>query len=121
MRESEQGFTLIEALVAMAILAVASVGLVRATQGHIDLIRGVETRTIAGWVAENRLVELGLPDAARLPSSVTMLGRDWQVTTTAKPSDDPAIAAVEVGVGEPGAARPLIVLRGFRDTQAAAR
>lgn len=111
----DAGFTLIEALVAMAILAIASAGLIRATETHVDLIRGVETRAVAGWVADNRMAELALPGTNALPASVTMLGRSWQVATTSRPSDDPAIAAIEVAVSEPGAARPAVTLRGFRD------
>ncbi|UAJ10261.1 type II secretion system minor pseudopilin GspI [Polymorphobacter megasporae] len=120
MTEHDTGFTLIEALVAMAVLAVASAGLIRATSAHIDLIRGVEARTIAGWVAENRLVEATLPAAATLPATVTMLGRAWQVTTTAKPSDDPDLAAITVSVTPQGATQPMATLRGFRDARSIA-
>jgi general secretion pathway protein I len=120
MTPRDAGFTLIEALVAMAVLAVASAGLIRATSAHIDLIRGVEARTIAGWVAENRLVEATLPGSPASPATVTMLGRQWQVTSTAKPSDDPELAAVTVTVAPSGATQPLATLRGFRDLRTAA-
>ncbi len=119
MTARDAGFTLIEALVAMAVLAVASAGLIRATSAHIDLIRGVEARTIAGWVAENRLVEATLPGAPPAPATVTMLGRQWAVTTTAKPSDDPDLVAVTVMVAPAGSTQPLATLRGFRDLRAA--
>lgn len=112
-RTADAGFTLIEALVAMAVLAVASSGLIRATEAHVDLIRGLQQRTVAGWVADNRLVELRLPGAA-LPSSVDMLGQRWQVATTLTATDDPAVTAVILAVGEPSA-RPLVTLRGFRE------
>lgn len=114
---NDDGFTLIEALVAMAVLAVASAGLIRATEAHIDLIRGIELRTVAAWVAENRLAELALPNAAGLPTTVSMLGRDWRVTTTPRASDDPDITAVEVAVAAPGAPA-LVTLRGFVDRPA---
>lgn len=107
------GFTLIETLVAMAVLAVASAGLLRAVAAHVDLIAGLETRAGARWVAENRLVELRLGMGA-LPAAVDMLGRRWRVTTTARASDDTDIVALTVAVGLPGAP-PLIRLDGFRD------
>jgi len=118
MTARDAGFTLIEALVAMAVLAIASAGLIRATSAHIDLIRGVEARSIAGWVAENRLVEATLPGYPPLPATVTMLGRRWTVTSTDKPSDDPDLAAVTVTVAPAGSTRPLATLRGFRDLRA---
>ena len=55
MRDDEQGFSLIEALVALAVLAIATVGLMRTVQTHIDSTRGLERRAAAMWVAENRL------------------------------------------------------------------
>ena len=58
MRDGEQGFSLIEALVALAVLAIATVGLMRTVQTHIDSTRGLERRAAAMWVAENRLAEL---------------------------------------------------------------
>ena len=111
---ADAGFTLIEALVTMAVLAVASAGLIRATEAHVDLIGGIESRTIARWAGENRQTELRLQVAATLPATVTIVGRNLHVTTTSRPSDDPDIAAVAVGVGLEGR-QPLVTLRGFHD------
>jgi general secretion pathway protein I len=112
----EQGFTLIEALVALLILGVAAAGLVRAVESHIDSIARLEQRAAALWVAENRLTELGLPypDAAATAGTVDMLGRRWQVRTTMRTSPDPDLSRVDVAVGPPGAA-PLVTLNGFVD------
>ena len=56
----EDGFSLIEALVALLILGVTTAGLIRAAEAHVDSIRGMERRAAAQWVAENRLVEARL-------------------------------------------------------------
>ena len=56
--KDEHGFSLIEALVALAVLAIATVGLVRAVESHVDSTRALERRAAAMWVAENRLAEL---------------------------------------------------------------
>ena len=45
--QPDAGFTLIEAMIALLILGIAAVGLSRATQGHIDLIRGLQSRASA--------------------------------------------------------------------------
>lgn len=70
------GFTLIEALVALAILAVAAAGIIGATERHIDTVSGLERRTAARWVAENKLAELSLTGNDRIPARerVEMLG-----------------------------------------------
>lgn len=113
----EAGFTLIEALVALLILAVASAGLIGAVEAHVDTIRGLELRTAAQWVAENRLEELRLgPNVTSAPdASVAMLGYDWRVRVTQKTSQDPDIRDMSVAVAPAGGGAPLVTLRGFVD------
>lgn len=110
MTRPDAGFTLVEALVAMAVLAVAAGGLIRATEAHVDMVAQIEERTAARWVAENRLAEirLGLPR----PATVPMLGRDWRVATRIRPSGQPGLVAVEVAVSRPGGAA-LVTLNSF--------
>lgn len=115
-RASEEGFSLIEALVALLILAIATTGLIRAAEAHVDSIRALETRAAAQLVAENRLVELGLPGAAGgAPAEVEMLGHAWRISVSDKPSDDPDLRAVEVAVTARGEDEPLVTLDGFVD------
>ena len=52
----------------------AAAGLIRATESHVDSIRGLELRAGARWVAQNRLAELAVPGSAR-PDTVTMMGQ----------------------------------------------
>lgn len=114
-RPAEQGFTLIEALVALAVLAIAAIGLIRATEAHVDSVRGLELRAAAQWVAENRLVELGLPGPAPAPATVAMLGHSWQVATALSRTDDPDLKAVHIAVSQLGAAQPAFALDGVVD------
>ena len=93
------GYSLMEAMVALFILAIATVGLTRATQTHIDSVRALEMRAVAQWVAENRLVEMSLAAAAEQPSTVPMMGREWRVDTRTRPTSDPDLIAVDVRVG----------------------
>lgn len=110
---SDAGFTLIETLVAMAVLAVAAAGFVHATAGHIDTIGRLEARAGGGWAADNALAEarLGLT-----PAAASLLGRTWRPAVAIHGSDDPEIAALSVAVDDGGT---RVALRGFRDTAAA--
>lgn len=110
------GYSLMEALVALFILAIATVGLTRATQTHIDGVRGLEQRVIAQWIAENRLVELNLEGAvAPTASTVRMMNRDWAVDVKIRPTDDPDLLAVDVAVSEAGTTGATVSLSGFVD------
>lgn len=117
--KGEDGFSLIEALVALAILAIATVGLVRTVEAHIDSTRAMEQRAAAMWVAENRLAELeaGIGGA----NQVEMLNRPWRVAVIERGTDDPSIRRVRIDVfaGEARAgASPLASLDGFVDAGA---
>ena len=118
---AEAGFTLIEALVALVILALASVALLGAGEAHVRNVAELESRAIAQWVAENRLVELSLARgrAQETPVSTEMLGREWRVSMIMKPTSDPELAEVEIRVAEPDATQPLVIFGGFLDTGAA--
>ncbi|MBU1346270.1 MAG: type II secretion system minor pseudopilin GspI [Alphaproteobacteria bacterium] len=106
-----------EALVALFILAIATVGLTRATQAHVDGVRGLEQRVVAQWVAENRLVELNLEGPAATPdvSVVRMMDRDWDVRVARRATDDPDLIAVDVAVSPAGGMNESVRLSGFVD------
>jgi general secretion pathway protein I len=115
---TEAGFSLIEALVALAILAIATVGLIRTVETHIDSTRALEGRQAAMWVAENRLAELeaGIDGSDR----ADMLGRAWRIAVAERATGDPAIRRVRIDVYEtPGRpnASPLASLDGFVDAE----
>jgi general secretion pathway protein I len=107
------GFSLIEALVALAVLAIAAVGLMRTVEAHIDSTRGLERRAAAMWVAENRLAELEL-GAPSLPKEAEMLGQRWRIAQTTTRTDDPEILKVRIQVFG-SETSPLATLDGFLD------
>jgi general secretion pathway protein I len=109
------GFSLIEALVALAVLAIASVGLMRTIESHIDSTRGLERRAVAMWVAENRLAELELGTRATNAREAEMLGQRWRVAVDRRATDDPEIVRVRIDVFGGGETAPLASLDGFVD------
>jgi general secretion pathway protein I len=110
---NDEGFSLIEALVALAVLAIATVGLMRAVETHLDSARGLERRTAAMWVAENRLAEL---EAGIAGSDQTeMMGQAWKVATVRQRTEDPEIERVRISVTPATETAPLASLDGFVD------
>lgn len=112
--DGESGFSLIEALVALAVLAIATVGLIRTVEAHIDSTRGLERRAAAMWVAENRLAELTL-GAVGGPDTEPMLGEQWRIAVRREATDDPAIERVHIDVTPLGEQSALASLDGFVD------
>ena len=113
-RTPEAGFTLIEALVAMAVLAVGAVSLLAATEGHSARIGQVVDRISARWAAEARLTELRLGLSPE-PGPIESYGRIWEMFAEIVPTDDPALARVTVGAAPTGSDRPLVTLTGYLD------
>ncbi len=114
-RSRDAGFTLIETLVALAILALAAVSLLGATEAHIVRINGLETRASAQWVAENVLAELTLGLAPSEAESV-MNGITFTTEVAATPTKDPDLEKLEIVVRDAADGREYANLVGFRDT-----
>lgn len=111
----DTGFTLIEALVALVILALTAVTLLGMAETHVVRIDGLESRAIAQWIAENRLVELQIGDTAGHDRPETMLERDWQVNVSMEATADPALSAIKIQVVEAGTEQPQVIFGSFLD------
>lgn len=97
-----RGFTLIELVVALAIVAIALAAVQRTMSAAVDRAQDLKLRLLAGWVAENRLAELR---AARvLPLARAFSGEEaqagivfqWRVRLDATPNAQMRRIEVEV-------------------------
>ena len=110
-RALDAGFTLIETLVALSILAITAVTLLGVTEGHVARVADLEKRAAAEWVAENRLAEMSL---GLTPGSepVLMLGYSFGLRTEIADTQDPDLQRVTlVAQDEKGA--PVARITGF--------
>ncbi len=110
-RAAEQGFTLLEVLVALGVFSLAAVALINLAGQNTRSAGIVEARTLAAVVAENRAVEAiaapGLP-AGAASGTETQAGRVWAWTRSVVATDDPAIQRVDIAVREPAAGRQVL-------------
>ena len=111
------GFTLVEILVALLVLAIALTAAARTLSAAIDTTAALRDRTLARWVAEDRLAEIELrkewPALDVKEGDAEMGGRafHWRQETGATPVA--RMRRVEVGVSLPGEDAPLARLTGF--------
>ncbi|WP_164521438.1 type II secretion system minor pseudopilin GspI [Iodobacter ciconiae] len=92
MRRNATGFTLIEVLVALAVIAIAMGAAMKATLASTNNAIELKGRTAAGWVAQNRLNELAAlgawPDIGATEGNESQAGMDftWRVEIGGSPN-----------------------------------
>ena len=97
----ENGFTLIEVMVALAILAVVAVAASRASSAYLSSVDILRTRTLAHFVAQNAAADLRIQESwltANKTQTINAQGRDWQVTMTVSNTVTPALKEVNIAV-----------------------
>ncbi len=99
----QQGFTLLEVMVALSICAMAGIAAMQATGEHINHISSIEEQTYASWVAENQFVMMRAKgkqwNAKNGHSGEEQLAdTTWYWRQTVVPTADPKFVKVTVDV-----------------------
>ena len=111
------GFTLVEVLVALAIMAIALGAAMRATSSAFVSSGEIRERTMARWVGRNQLALLqtaqSLPGPGTLTGEVTQgnVGFSWDAVIESTPN--PNFRKVEIVVRRGGQTRSLVTVQGF--------
>jgi general secretion pathway protein I len=115
--ESARGFTLIEVLIALAVLAIALATVMRTIVQSIDLTSDLRDRAVALWVAQNRLVGHQLqhdwPSPDTTEGDVEMGTRRWHWREQVSSTPEEALRRIEIEVRAPGSEERLARLVGF--------
>jgi general secretion pathway protein I len=116
---SQTGFTLLEVLIALAVLAIALSALIQTAAANANNAARLRDRTFAQWVAQNKLTEIRLQKAQ--PSTGTQRGSAllaqrewfWQTTIETTPDEDVLLIRVAVSAEDDTDATPLSTLQGY--------
>src|ERR1051325_9128008 len=99
---AQHGFTLIEVIVALVIIGLGMLGAIQAvsqTAGNSGYLRD---KTIAHWVAMNRLTEIRLqktaPGIDKTSDEVEMAGRRWKWTMNVTQTPVETIRRIDISV-----------------------
>ncbi|MFC5695110.1 type II secretion system minor pseudopilin GspI [Pseudomonas sp. GCM10022186] len=97
-----RGFTLIEVLVALAIFAVVAASVLTASARSLQIASRLEDKTLAMWIADNRLTDLQLretpPGNGRDQGELDYGGRRWEWQSQVEGTSDPALRRVTLWV-----------------------
>lgn len=98
----QRGFSLVEVLVAMAIIAISLSAIIKSSGDNAGNLAYLRDKTFAHWVAMNRMTELQSSD--KFPSTGSkqgdeeMGGVDWFWTTDVTKTENPNMRRVDISV-----------------------
>ena len=118
MRRGTRGFTLIEVLVALAVLAIALSAIIKTMSTNTLNSIYLRDRTLAEWVALNKVTELQLstdwPSAGKSDGSTVMGNHEWFWEAEIKTTPDVDVDTVTVRVRDTrDAANPVSTLQAY--------
>lgn len=117
LQHNAHGFSLLEVLIAMAIISIALLALSR-TGGGVPLQQAaLEQRTLAQWVAQNAISEIRLREEFPAPGSregrEDMGQQSWLWRAQVQDTDDPNIRRIDISVYRDGQREAAAAHTGF--------
>lgn len=97
-----RGFTLIEVLIALAVLAISMAALIGTAAKMTSDATGLRDRTLANWVAMNEMATLRLsptwPQLGKQDANADMGGRKWHWVAKVTKTSDQDLLRVDIDV-----------------------
>ncbi len=115
----QKGFTLIEVMVALTVLALALAALIEASSLIGRNTAWINDKTFAHWVAMNKMAEYQLqpewPSTGTNSGDATMGDREWEWDSTINKTEDSDLRRIDIRVRKPGDDKDssLVLITGF--------
>jgi general secretion pathway protein I len=101
-RQRASGFTLIEAVVALVIVALGMTALYMQLNQYAITATYMEEKALASWIATNRLTELSIeptwPEVGTEEDDIEFAGRDWHYTVEVSETQVANLRRIDVSV-----------------------
>ena len=98
----QSAFTLLEVMIALAIAGIVSAGMYNVQSSQVNQLRHLENKTLAHWVAMNKLVEFqyfeALPNGKKFYDA-KMADLEWEIECTVIKTEFDSVKRVEIAVG----------------------
>jgi general secretion pathway protein I len=99
---STSGFTLIEVMVALIVVALGMTAVIQAVGDSASNSSYMREKTIAHWIAMNKLTEVRLvataPKIAKTSDDIEMAGRNWRWTIDVQATPVETVRRIDVSV-----------------------
>lgn len=93
-----RGFTLVEVMVALFIVALALPALMFQIGSQLNTVSELRDRTVASWVAQNQLALLDLSMLTASRGQIEMSGQQWLWQINAEPTAVPGLQRYTIEV-----------------------
>lgn len=118
-RNGSRGFTLVEVVVALAIVAIGMLAVFKTIGDTVNNVATLRDRSFAAWIADNRITELRLsgqmPSVDETAGDLEYAGRRWHWVTRVSQTPVDGLRRVDVRVRREDDAEDssLVSLAGF--------
>lgn len=116
-RTANSGFTLIEVMVALAIVALSLAAVTASMSQMIDAAQTMKDRTYASWIAQNRITELRLaaatPNVGASNGEVEYANTDWSWRAVVAETGVDDLYRIDVSVSLAGSDDVVRTVTGF--------
>ncbi|NOY72129.1 MAG: type II secretion system minor pseudopilin GspI [Gammaproteobacteria bacterium] len=112
-----KGFTLIEVLVALAVVAISMSALISSSSTSASNAAYLQDKTLAHWVGMNKVAELQLsttwPSVGLKKGDYELAGQDWRWEAKISSTDDDSIRRLDLKVFRPDSTEAVAMLLAY--------
>jgi len=116
-QRSNSGFTILEVMVALAIVSFSLTAIAASMGQMIDTASAMRERSYASWIAQNKIAEMRLANVVPEPTStsgeVEYAGTEWAWRAVVSETGVENLFRVDVTVSYPGAEDGIRTVTGF--------